>query len=1126
MRVFKILSLSLLLFALAGCNLPEPKDRAQGGGGASFMVSSADGNWGDSDNHQKFSIPRARLINYEVCLQDLARLRPISGQSFEIQEVKLTRTSDARGCVSWSEKLEFNYLASSTSLRLERHLTAKGLARGTVTVAFGVNPWSHGESALQQIVDLDKASVKDLLTDATEVRQHLRGQNQEETASSQLWLEDARLVVTDDRLVPGGFQITHQIVGAPRLILRKASGDRVLQVLTRGVFNVDVYLIHQDIVDGREVRRAFAVQNLREVEMSNDSLAIRAPFLLPEVPKSGQIFVGMKLEPVGAPEGLRPFIGLYPVGDHRSIKTGGFMKLSSFVMNNPKFQFEDFLTDDASLKSVKPLISPSGETVVAPGTDTPKAAEDVTGTLPHFQRASVEVERLQISPLQRGRETSQRQEIKYRVKACLSNSVDQDALKVRPFQVSLFRVAGQESSESLSITTDNTSCLNWDETFEFDSYACQHYIKGSVEIKNSDLGFNQRIEYFLNPWAFNGVLGVDARDIPRVKNLTTECKPGQQMAARLHFDGYSFSTVSYDYEVDRGLNLSLRKKVAFRADPQVLLYSSLSNGIEERRSLRDGSYVLRVLVLRNKDYDSNNTYVTHSEKVVNVLGGKISAEMEFVSQDLKAVGNRNTMLLELHAADPAKIQLDAQGRPSPKGSLQVRDVIAAGENSSGAALGGIFRGTIILNQESSSSPLEVLDQSAQAQFLAGASVRENSERGWMTAMIEAGLKLRSEQVKKLSTVESGADFARRHGFHFISPKLLAQKGSLAKALSVTQLDHATVPMFERFRPEFWNSLKEKATLIESKEIAALAKGELTKEMAFRLCSTFAYELLKDRTEPTRREALTGACWRMVHGDPRSVFALSRREVVHSFEKAEFVGGSPKNLTVSNSFSLSKSHSDSYSVRTQIGGGFEVGFDFLKFFSLGVSGGMSLDWATTDTDTRANSVTVSENTLLSVRETKFRLRVTGLEKCVVVRLQPSVFEKKAFWKIASEPSFLSYFKESLSAAELAEGTQRPLVVCSDEVEKSAQDRMESYFLIYQDAPGGDVLDAADPRNRPFFIALRGRADYQRFINVIKGNAQLPMGAGAEDLNDDALVTFLKTHFSTAPLSPGHLVLDGP
>ena len=54
-------------------------------------------------------------------------------------------------------------------------------------------------------------------------------------------------------------------------------------------------------------------------------------------------------------------------------------------------------------------------------------------------------------------------------------------------------------------------------------------------------------------------------------------------------------------------------------DPRVLIYSSLANGRAEYERLRDGIYLVKLAVVQNRDYDSLNTFVTSTEKLVNVL---------------------------------------------------------------------------------------------------------------------------------------------------------------------------------------------------------------------------------------------------------------------------------------------------------------------------------------------------------------------------------------------------------------------------------------------------------------------------------------------------------------------------
>lgn len=1120
-----LIPLSMVLtLILTGCDLPKPRESSRSGG-ASFTIERIEGSWGESDYHPSFSVPSARLLNLKVCLKDLARSRPLSGQEFEVVEASSNRVADAQGCVSWSERIEFDYLADSAYLQLDRTLAARGLARGSVIAHIGINPWMHGEPQLP-VVDLDKVRVDNLLQGEV-AQSRLRGQNAEGPARRRLWLEDGRMLVTDDRLVAGGFNITYQITGVPRLILTRMNGERHLEPLSRGRFDIDVLLIHQDLVNGREVRRVFGVQQLSGVEMVNDQLPIRAPFLLPEVPRAGQLFIGLRIKPLDAPAGLEGFTGVYPIGDYRNIRTGGFIRISALAASQPNFSIESFVTERETLANVRPLVSPSGERLTPlAGPSAPSSmATDLLGQNPHYQRASVEIEHLQFTPLQRGREQGQNREIRYRIKACLRSGVDQETLTARPFQVTLFRTDDSQPARTLRINTDNTSCLYWDESHEYNTYQCQRYVRGFVEIRNDDLGLNQRVEYFMNPWEFDGHLALDARDIARTQALTLECQEGRRLSARLHLDNYTFSTVSYDYDVDQGLNLSVRKRVLFRAEPQVLIYTSLSRGIEERRALRDGPYLLRLLVLRNKDYDSENTYVTHADRLINVIGGRISAEVDLSTADLKAMGNRNTLVVQIHAADPEKIEIDSEGRLSLKSGVSspVDAILTTSELTAPA-----FRGNITLNQESHTGPLEVVDQSQAAQLLAGQNLRGSPDpTNWLDQLIRRGLETRATQLSPLSRLEPGATYARQRDHSYIAPSSFrGTLSSLAQGLKVTAEEYVRVSPALLFRPNAWTELKRDAQgEVTAQDIHRLVRGEIDVDMAKRLCLVYAYEILGDRVRPAAHRGLVHGCWRRIlrHG-ANQVFAVSRREMVHGLTRAEFVGGVPTNLSVASAFSIAKAESESFTIRRTVGVNGGLNFKKFDFLSVGISGGMSLDWATSESETATNAISVTENAYLSVRETRFRLHLSAVEKCAIIRLHPRVFARPSFWQLTADLSFLDAFRADLEPVEVAEAAQRALMVCSENVERAPQVRQESYYLIYQDAQGGDVQDSGDARNRPFFVALRGHSDYRRFVNLIRGTAQTPPDADASTLDDTYLIQFLEAHFSQSPASPGHLILE--
>ena len=96
------------------------------------------------------------MLNFEVCLNSESKREIVFGQKFSVDGV--VKTTDAKGCLSWEEKLEFNPIIQPRLLHISRKITGEGLIKGYRTVDFIVNPWTKngaGEATYISKEDLD-----------------------------------------------------------------------------------------------------------------------------------------------------------------------------------------------------------------------------------------------------------------------------------------------------------------------------------------------------------------------------------------------------------------------------------------------------------------------------------------------------------------------------------------------------------------------------------------------------------------------------------------------------------------------------------------------------------------------------------------------------------------------------------------------------------------------------------------------------------------------------------------------------------------------------------------------------------------------------------------------------------
>lgn len=1101
MRASRLL-LAFSFTALAACSLPKPEQKKDDtAGGATFVVKSADGLAQSEETAGDFSIPKAKIYNFNVCLQDLVREKPIPGQDFRIVETDVTKTSDSNGCVSWSEKLEFNYLAQSTYVRIERTVQAKGFQRGSRKIELAVNPWSHGEDT-SKAIDLSKNQVAVLVKEPQETRLRLKGRNaKDESQTRRLVLEDLRLIVADEKLTSQGLGMSYQLAGVPSIRLSKMSGQMFLQPLTAGRFNARLQIIHQDVANGQERRRTIFQADLKDQKLANGALSLRFPVTLPAVPTSGQIQLGLTLEPLGAPEGLLAFEGVFPIGDHRAIKSAAMLKISPLASQNEDFKIATYAPPAADAVTMQV----NGVTAV------------VANSGGHVQRAKVEADRFQFALIRRGAENATEKEIVYRVKTCLRSGVDQEGLRARKIKITKFRTDASTAAETVEIDTDNSACVAWYETIKVKYYDCQRFLKGTVTLENADLGWKENFEYLVNPWEFQGTFAMDARDVDPKENVKLMCQNDKKVKGQIDLDSYAYTTLSYDYAIDQHLNLSVKKKLQFRLDPKVLLYSSLGAGIMDRQPLRDGPYLLRLLVVRNRDYDSNNSYVTHAEKLVQVMGGRLATDVELSTSDLKALRNRNTLLLDLNPVKLAAVHAD------DKGLVAANDATAPLESliDKDAELSShTYAGPITLSNDEGSKSLRVAEPTALAGYLIDGKLSGDAkdDSSLLPRLVKEGLARRDEQLKELQTPVDFGAWAK-------SQNLLALQGKDAanflKALNVDDKAYNQGRLVQ-IQKGFWQGVRDAATPLSTDKLSGLFENKLEPSLARKLCVAFAQEFLADAI-PSANVPLFGfECARQVMTKGLGAFfTVEHRLRVHKLDGFEYSKGSRRTLNVGTGFQMSSTHTATTATNSSIG--LTGSFSWKPmWFSIGVTGSYTLSHNVADAHATAQNVSVNEAVTLNVLENEFKLKIASAEECVVVRMNADMFKTKPTKFVFYRPSDLKeWLSKDVSEEKKMSAISRGVLLCAGRAKAKPMELTEKYYLVSQDMAESEVQDAGDPRNRGFFLGLRGESDYRRFLAMTKSHG--PQEAPSEQAGFEDLGTALEQLFSTTITTPGQILL---
>ncbi len=1158
----KLALLGAGLFAVlvtTGCQLPKPGQREDGSGGASFTVESISGSPQKEQLSGTFKLPVARVYNIKTCLKDFARSQPLSSQNFEIPEIELTTATDTGGCLNWSETVEFNDLAVPAFLQFERTLKAKGMARGERTIRFALSPWAHGEEA-SDVIDLSRNKVQDLVENAQDVQMRRLGRSTEESQnSSPIGLDAIQITASDERLKDNKLALTYEVRGEPHLILTKLNGEKHLRPLRVGLFHAQMQLILQDVPNGQdsthgtttETKIVLSKSELKNQALNRGALVLRFP-VLTAVPNSGQLMVSLRLIPVDGPAGMKPFEGLYLLGDYRKIKSGGSPTLSPVAAQNPNFSISKYLGADSSSASdtASPTSNDSADSTTSTSDSGRAGSNENPGHLPgHLTDAKILVKHLAFAPTGGDRGSTLDQDFTYAVTACFTTTtVDPEPLRARKVKVTGFeaiQVIGQETSgspskpngsnASVDLTTNTDGCATWHEKLRFKVYDCKRYLPRSVTLEIADQGWTEKIDYFVTPWPIgNGALAFDKRAVdPKNFNPNLRCDPANEAAMKgnIELDTFSYSTASYPFNIDHQLNLTIQKRIELQLAPSVTNYSNPDNGLANREALRDGPYLLKLLILRNPDYDSDNTYVSHATELVSLRGGRIQTSLEVSTRNLKSWRDRNRLYIELHPVSASKVKSLPDGRYAPL-APQAADLDAIIEQNSGLE-SPTFTGLITLGRDVDSAPLKRVDSSSQSKYIVGSSsqlsgVSPQPKGSVLSRLLKESLE-RKRTVAQNQTnpidIEKWTAAANLLWITSSTPR----SSNFLKAMAVSEAQYHSHRMSNWWTGNggFWQPLRDQANAMTVPQFRQILSNGLTPELARQLCIAWTQELLGPALSPYYVLSFASRCKSIVENDPLAFFQVLSQTRVHKLDGSRLIRAYKRDFNVSHAFSVSRTHSESLFESKSLFAEAKASGKLPAFFGVGIAGAYTLSWNKAEDLSSSQGFSAREGVSLSIEESVYELDVASSETCATIRLNPDLFKvssrnmifdklKQIVWAPAP---MVSYLRSDLSDANKAEALSRGVMVCSGRADQRPIQLTEKYYLIYQDIGNTGSFDSGNMDNHFLFISMRGERDFTRFIRAVRGGADVGNGTQSDDADFTEFGLLLKQFYLPVPTVPG-------
>lgn len=1086
----------LFVGSLMGCQLPKPESRTGLEANASFYVESLEGDLLKSHLVKSFSVPERNEFRVKACLKDFKQIKAIVNSRFEISNGFIA-TTDAQGCLYWTEEVKFNVFAEPTYLEFIRTLRPLGLHQGQVQVRFALNPWVFDKS-VPLFVDLSRQNISPLVRGESETQLALTRASAEFGTTSTLWVDDGRFFASENSF-RSGLNLTYEIKMTPQFITKGVAGGKIFRPVSYGKFEVKL-TVFNSLGGGAEAKkRVLAESEVISTEMSQNILTIKAPLHFASVPSRGQNFIVVDLKPLEAPSELRPIKAVFFIGEYDQLKTTAFLKVNTE------------LTQEINSSQNSPLSSLLNSPQVSKGNQE------------SFLKAKVEVAPLEFRFVRVENESNINRTMVFNIRACLKNVVDQKPLRGETFKIQRLQTSGDDSGKSISQRTDNNACLSWDESISFNYYQCQHFIDGHVQISNSELGMNEKLDILVNPWEFWGLMARDKRYVDGSNPNPVNCESKNQNA-QLVLEGLSVNTVSIRYAIDHQLNLTLFKKLKMSLSPTVLMHSSLASGRRNNESLRDGIYLLRLALVKNIHYFSNYNLLTHIDKLVTVVDGRIVTDVEFQISDLKSIGDRNTLIVELFPIKESQVVSKKDGELSPIAGKRLMDIV----NLNSGLMTQPTVGFLNLSVDDGFRISGPLNWYKLNEYLINSKYKETPNSSLISQILE---KEKQDPKLRLKAVEPKA-LGQQSGLTYVSLKDSRTYSELTQSLGID------LKRFLRFRPlisnqvpHYYEDRKKHSDAISVSVLnQQIQDGKISSELAKQLCVFWIYDFLPSNKKggipviKTDGQAdLMLDCVRGVQKNVSDFFVVESKYFVKNLISFRQAAGFNYALSVGTSFVLSNS-----SAKTQgssVTGTADVGFKlpleglFGQFLSSSGRLSYQVSRGEQDSQSASNGISVNRGASLTVDEISFRLKFGAHEKCLSVRLNPLLFQKNKKSILRTSTDYWDALDSRFTVSEKLASINQGLLLCSGQVTQQPLSKMEKYYVVNQDGRNAYGQDYAHPLNRNLFVMLRGKKEFDRFTHLLKAQSNMPNSSSSSEASEGELSDRLKGLFLFSPSSQG-------
>ena len=281
-----------------------------------------------------------------------------------------------------------------------------------------------------------------------------------------------------------------------------------------------------------------------------------------------------------------------------------------------------------------------------------------------------------------GGETATTRGIRFRTQTCLRKKAN----GARPPLGTWFNIIVTDQKTGIKTAyrhpiEGEKRCLNFVHQFWYKQFKPERLFFFKLEFQEEASGQTVgNLGVGINPWDEKWTFGRD--QIHLSKEYIEEVAESEKIYSRFYLNRYTYFTLRFRYEIDKFLNLVVRKSVLLHLEPRMLRYNSRREGRFGSYNLRDGIYLMKVALekqyldpstkgtivktssevsrggkgrshqlLVGKDDMRKKHHISIVKRLVRVIDGKIIAPIEFDVKDLRIMRIRAQMMIQLEPVE-------------------------------------------------------------------------------------------------------------------------------------------------------------------------------------------------------------------------------------------------------------------------------------------------------------------------------------------------------------------------------------------------------------------------------------------------------------------------------------------